>query len=234
MEIVDVNNKEVSEVKNKYKKLKNIILCIILIIVVIFVINLVHDVIILNKIFENNIEVDYGNNYKVIREQNNQITEFLYKDGRTKYVAGDHGQNIMMWDGDVAYLVIKDEKEYIEYTGDDIPMKHWGERNTVTTLSSIVIAKEDVDSLFDIIKEKIIFRMSVGTEMIDGKDYYVLETDADIKMWFSKEDYKLFKELNYGSVMKVDVIKDVVTDEDMKTPIELGYTKKEIVKTQSN
>ena len=225
---IDVNDLEVKEIRNKYKKLRNIILVIILIFLVVFLINFAKDVIILNKIFENNIEVDYGNNYKVIREQDNQITEILYKDGRTKHVAGDHGQNIMMWDEDVAYLVVKDRKEYIEYTGDEIPMIHMGGDNTVTTLSGIMIAKEDVDSIFKLIKNKIIFGINIDTENIDGKDYYVLETSLDVKIWFSKEDYKLFKELNYGRVMTIDVIKDVVTDEEMKNPVELGYTKLEL------
>ena len=42
-------------------------------------------------------------------------------------------------------------------------------------------------------------------------------------MWFDKEDYKLVKEMNYGRVSTVEVIEDVVTDEDLILPSEIGY-----------
>ena len=64
--------------------------------------------------------------------------------------------------------------------------------------------------------------------MIDGEEYYIVDVHSDIKMWISKEDYRCIKEISYGQVKKVEVIKDVVTDEEMKNPVELGYTKLEL------
>ena len=58
-----------------------------------------------------------------------------------------------------------------------------GENRTVTFFPTLALQKESVDSLFDVIKEKIIFRMSVGTEMIDGEEYYIVDVHSDIKMW---------------------------------------------------
>ena len=230
---VEVNNKELSEVKNRYKKLKNIIIIILFILIGIFLINEIHDIYILNKILKYNVDVDCGNNYKVVRNENGDISEFYLKDDRSKHVGGN-GKNVMMWTKDSAYIVLHDTKEYFEFIGDEMPMKYMGGRTTVTFFPSIMVSKQDIDSLFELLDFKYSFRINIDSEVIEGKDYYVLETDVDIKMWFSKEDYKFLRELNYGRLTTIDIEKDVVADEEMKTPIELGYTEKEKVKTQSN
>ena len=223
----DVNDLEVKEIRNKYKKLRNIILVIILIFLVVFLINFAKDVIILNKIFENNIEVDCGENYKMILTQDDSVSVNYFKGNRSKHVAGVDGENVLLWDGNVPYIILHDTKEYYEYPENEM-MMFKGENRTVTFFPTLVLQKESVDSLFDVIKDKIIFRMSVGTEMIDGEEYYVVDVHSDIKMWISKADYRCIKEISYGQVKKVEVIKNVVTDEDMKNPVELGYTKLEL------
>lgn len=224
MKNVDVKNVEVSNIKNKYKKLRNIVLLIILVVLVIFIIHTSYELIILNKIFENNLDVDYGDNYKEIRIADGHKTVHYCKGDRSKIAAGPNGENVMMWDGDKAYLIVNDKKEYYEYVGENQPMKYNGGRKNVTTFNSIMISREQVDSLLELIKIRFfVFRMNVGTEKIEDKEYYVIETDSDIKMWFDKEDYKLVKEMNYGRVSTVEVIEDVVTDEDLILPSELGY-----------
>ena len=115
MKNVDVKNVEESDVKNKYKKLRNIVLLIILVLLVIFVIHTAYELIILNKIFENNLDVDYGDNYKEVRISDGQKTVHYCKGNKSKIVAGPNGENVMMWDGDKAYLVVNDKKEYYEY-----------------------------------------------------------------------------------------------------------------------
>ncbi len=224
MKNVDVKNVEVSDVKNKYKKLRNIVLLTILVLLVIFVIHTSYELIILNKIFENNLDVDYGDNYKEIRISDGQKTVHYCKGNKSKIAAGPNGENVMMWDGDKAYLVVNDKKEYYEYVGENQPMMYNGGRKTVTTFNTIMISREQVDTLLELIEIRFsVFKMNVGIEEMDGKEYYVIETDSDVKMWFNKDDYRLVKEMNYGRVSTVEVIEDVVTDEDMILPSELGY-----------
>ena len=223
-----MDNKDVNEVKRNYKKLRNIFLIILILVILIFLGKFIYDIVILNNIFEHNLDVKMGDNYKVITKEGDNVIERYFKGDRAKLVAGN-GSNEMFWYKDNVYMMDNDKKEYIDYSEEEVmPSRINANGNYVSFMPSIYLSREDVDTLFEIIKYKYIFGLSVSSEQIDGKDFYVIKSDMDIKLWYSKEDYKFEKELNYGRITTIEVIENVVTDEDMLLPIERGYTKIEI------
>lgn len=220
----------VDEVKNKYKKTRNMFIIILLVLAVFVIVDIIHDTYVLNKIFEKNIEIDYGTNYKVTTQTNGSITEIYHKDDRIKFSAGIMGKedrNIIVWDGEKSYLVVPKDKVYYEMPENSIPQKP----NTkgVTFFPSIMIEKENVDTLFEVLKTRFIFNIRVSTEKLEGEKTYALKVGYDdMKLWFSIDDYSFIREVNYGNVTSMKSEKDVVTDTDVMLPWELDYKKMEM------
>lgn len=220
----------VEEVKNKYKKTRNIFIIILVVLAVFVIVDIIHDTYVLNKIFEKNVEIDYGTNYKVTTQTNGSITEIYRKDDRIKFSAGIMGKkdrNIIVWDGEKAYLVVTKDKVYYEMSENNIPQKP----NTkgVTFFPSIMIEKENVDTLFEALKTRLTFNIRVSTEKLEGNKAYALKVGYDdIKLWFSIDDYSFIREVNYGNVTSMKAEKDVVTDADVMLPWEQDYKKMEM------
>ena len=58
------------------------------------------------------------------------------------------------------------------------------------------------------------------------KEYLALEIkNSGIKLLVNKENYLVEKEISNGSTQEIKIEKDVVVDEDVLSPEELGYTK---------
>lgn len=223
-----MENKEAKEIKNKYKKLRNSILCVILVIVIVLLVKFIYNYNIVKKIFENNVNVNLGNNYKITKVTNDTYRqEIYYKDGDIKALYNDN--NCMLWIDDTAYICVYDKEEYTvvrnNETGESsLPMKPYGGGENVSIMGSIAFYEEDVDSFLDIAKIMIFTNMNVKEEVIDNEELYVLETGVDVKMWFNKENYSLRRELHYGDVSEYKIEKGVVTDKDIKLPQDQGFT----------
>ena len=225
MENKEVKNKEeeLKAIKAKYKKLKLIILLIIIIIVIGFIFNLLYTSIITQKIFKVNTSIDIGNNYKVTYIYNGKVNRTTYyKDNKVKTVhfSGDVG---MIFVNDKQYLVNFAKKQYMELENNGVNIS-----NVETNLiQHIAIDEEYVNSLGNIIKIVLADNVKLRTEKDKNqKEYLALEIkNSGIKLLVNKENYLVEKEISNGSTQEIKIEKDVVVDEDVLSPEELGYTK---------
>lgn len=225
MENKEVKNKEeeLKAIKAKYKKLKLIILLIIIIIVIGFIFNLLYTSIITQKIFKVNTSIDIGNNYKVTYIYNGKVNRTTYyKDNKVKTVhfSGDVG---MIFVNDKQYLVNFAKKQYMELENNGVNIS-----NVETNLiQHIAIDEQYVNSLGNIIKIVLADNVKLRTEKDKNqKEYLALEIkNSGIKLLVNKENYLVEKEISNGSTQEIKIEKDVVADEDVLSPEELGYTK---------
>ena len=225
MENKEVKNKEeeLKTIKAKYKKLKLIILLIIIIIVIGFIFNLLYTSIITQKIFKVNTSIDIGDNYKVTYVYDGKVNRIVYyKDNKVKTVhfSGDVG---MIFVNDKQYLVNFAKKQYMELENNGVNIS-----NVETNLiQHIAIDEEYVNSLGNIIKIVLADNVKLRTEKDKNqKEYLALEIkNSGIKLLVNKENYLVEKEISNGSTQEIKIEKDVVVDEDVLSPEELGYTK---------
>lgn len=227
--------------ENNEKKQNNIalkklfrILIIFFIIAMIFIWGFfVYKVIVVKKIMDNNVEVHLGNNYKIIKTEISKSGEerenvLYYKDGIVKYT-GDNGKNVMIRNEESVYLYSTDHKNYYDVGKNDSVMLTYSEYANLTM--NWFIAKEDVDSYFDVAKFVIMGRINLKNEIIDGKEYIAMNSFGDSSyLYVNKENYLC--EICQGTSQKVEI--GTITDEDLKMPWELGYELKETITTVNN
>lgn len=225
MENKEVKNKEeeLKAIKAKYKKLKLIILLIIIIIVIGFIFNLLYTSIITQKIFKVNTSIDIGDNYKATYLYDGKVNRIVYyKDNKVKtvHLSGDVG---MIFVNDKQYLVNFAKKQYMELENNGVNIS-----NVETNLiQHIAIDEQYVNSLGNIIKIVLADNVKLRTEKDKNqKEYLALEIkNSGIKLLVNKENYLVEKEISNGSTQEIKIEKDVVADEDVLSPEELGYTK---------
>ena len=224
----NVKNKEKVETKMNHKVLK-IVLSILLIVAILILVIAVgmfsYKVIIVKKIVDNNVDVYLGNNYKIIKtfKDGNEIKEEIiyYKDGIAKQSAAN-GKNCILRDENSVYIYSMDEMKYYDLGNETIGANLSENYNL---LMNVMLSKEDVDSIGEIIKLITDYGFSVGKTEVDGKEYIVLSIEDDaFDIYLNKDTY--ICEMCQGETQKVEM--GTVTDEDMKRPWELGLTKGEI------
>ncbi len=225
MENKEVKNKEeeLKTIKTKYKKLKLAILLVIIIIVISFIFNLLYTSIVTQKIFKSNTSIDIGDNYKATYLYDGKVNRIVYyKDNKVKtvHLSGDVG---MIFVNDKQYLVNFAKKQYMELENNGVNIS-----NVETNLiQHIAIDEQYVNSLGNIIKIVLADNVKLRTEKDKNqKEYLALEIkNSGIKLLVNKENYLVEKEISNGSTQEIKIEKDVVVDEDVLSPEELGYTK---------
>ena len=214
---------ELKTIKTKYKKLKLAILLVIIIIVISFIFNLLYTSIVTQKIFKSNTSIDIGDNYKATYLYDGKVNRIVYyKDNKVKtvHLSGDVG---MIFVNDKQYLVNFAKKQYMELENNGVNIS-----NVETNLiQHIAIDEQYVNSLGNIIKIVLADNVKLRTEKDKNqKEYLALEIkNSGIKLLVNKENYLVEKEISNGSTQEIKIEKDVVVDEDVLSPEELGYTK---------
>ena len=188
-----------------------------------FIFNLLYTSIVTQKIFKSNTSIDIGDNYKATYLYDGKVNRIVYyKDNKVKtvHLSGDVG---MIFVNDKQYLVNFAKKQYMELENNGVNIS-----NVETNLiQHIAIDEQYVNSLGNIIKIVLADNVKLRTEKDKNqKEYLALEIkNSGIKLLVNKENYLVEKEISNGSTQEIKIEKDVVVDEDVLSPEELGYTK---------
>ena len=204
------------------KKLLKIFIIIFILTMIIIWGFFVYKVIVIKKVTDNNVEVHLGSNYKIIKtnkfnDGNVQEEILYYKDGIVKYT-GSNGKNVAIRKGDYVYMYSTDQDVCYEI-GPETAMLYPSEYANL--MMNWFISKEEVDSYIDIVKFILSTDVNLKAEVVDGKEYIVIEDsfNRSLDLYINKETYLC--EMCSDTTQKVEI--GTVTDEDMKMPWELGY-----------
>ncbi len=215
-------NEEVIKVKNKYKKMKRIILIVLLAAILIYAGNLLIAALRIQRIFINNANIDLGNNYKHTVTDGNVQTITYHKDEITN-VTYANGKSGLYTDGKEYYFVSYEEKEYIRR--DDIKQfvasptekmslfNYWGafDDDYIHSLKNMIVTAFQANAKFD-------------TEIIDEQKYEVINMQRfGYTLWINTANHFIEKENMQGQIVEQKIEKNVVTDEDIKAPWEIGF-----------
>ena len=216
------SEEEVKIVKSKYKKMRLTILLILLFIILIYIGNLLITALQVQSILQNNVSVDLGNNYKLTRTFNGNTNTTYYKDGIYNCVFSDSTYGLYGKDNEI-YDVMYETKEYQKLNSEysfSLPYN-------VTLLNYLSVDKEFVASLKDIMLFVCQDNIKLHTEIINNQKYLVTEIKASgSKWWVNSDTYLVEKEDHQGQIVEQNVEKNVVTDEDIKAPWDLGFIEK--------
>lgn len=218
-EIVKGSEEEVKMIKNKYQKMRLIIVIIPLLIILIYAGNLVITTLRLQKILQNNIGIDFGNNYKLTRNAYGSQSTTYYKDGMLNHVFSDGKRRFYGKDNQV-YLVSDDTKEYQKMELDGF----FETPSCLNLLNYFWIDEESVSSLKDMLILTYQAGVKFGSETIDNQKYITVELQAfSEKFWIHSDTNLIEKENMDGQMLEQKVEINVVTEEDVKAPWDLGY-----------
>lgn len=219
-EIRKNSEEEVKFVKSKYRKMLLVIIIIPLLILLLYGGNLVITALRLQKVLQNNIDIDFGTNYKLTRNAYGSESTTYYKDGVINHVLVNGKSRIYGKDNQV-YFVFDDKKEYqkVEMNGFfDTPA-------CLNLLNYFWIEKDDVSSLKEMILLTYQSGVKFGSESIANQKYITVELKAfSEKLWINADTNLIDKENMDGQILEQKVEKNVVTNKDIKAPWELGYT----------
>ena len=221
-EEVKGSEEEVKIIKSKYKKMRLIILLILLFIVVVYVTSLLITALRVQNVLQNNVAVDLGNNYKFTRTYNGISNATYYKDGICNYVFSDGKYGLYEKDNEI-YQVMYETKEYQKINSENF----LNISSTVSLLNYVAMDEEYVNSLKDMIVFVYQANVKFDTETINNQKYLVVEMKAfGEKLWVNADTYLVEKENMQGQVTEQKIEKNVVTDEDIKSPWDLGFIEK--------
>lgn len=213
---------ELKTLKQKYKKMKLAIFLVIILVILGFVINLLYTSIVTQKIFKANYSVDIGNNYKITYFYNGEVNRITFcKDNKIKtmHFSGNTG---MIFANGKQYLVNFSNKQYLilENNGVDIS------NTKVNFIQHIALDNEYINSLGKIIRLVLEENLKIKTEKDEKQEEYLtLEMkNFGTKLWVNKETNFVEKETSNGSTQEIKIEKDVVKDEDVLSPEELGFS----------
>lgn len=216
------SEEEVKKIKSSYKKLRRTILLILLFIVIVYMGNLLITALRVQNVLQNNVAVDLGNNYKFIRTFNGRTNVTYYKDGICNNVFSDGKYGLYKKDNEI-YQVMYETKEYQKINSENF----LNISSTVSLLNYVAMDKEYVDSLKDMIIFVYQANVKFDTETINSQKYLVIEMKAfGEKLWINADTYLVEKEDMQGQVTEQKIEKNVVTDEDIKAPWDLGFIEK--------
>ena len=215
-------HKEVKIVKSKYKKMKLTILFIPLFIILVYIRNLLTTALQVQNILQNNVAVDLGNNYQLTRTYNGSTNTTYYKDDIYNCVFSDSTYGLYSKDNEI-YDLMYETREYRKINSE----YSFGLPYNVTLLNYLSVDKAFVASLKDIILFVCQNNIKLHTEIINNQKYLVTEIkNTGSKWWINADTYLVEKEDHQGQIVEQKVEKNVVTDEDIKAPWELGFTEK--------
>lgn len=219
-------NEEVVMVKNKYKKMRRIILIILLVIILIYAGNILITALRIQRVFIDNTNVDLGDNYKLTRVHNDLQTITYYKDGITN-VLYTNGKNSLYVKDNQYYYISYDKKEYVQRND----IKEFVEPSSTVSLLNYWGTFEDgyVHSLKNMIELTFQANAKFSTENINGQKYEVIEMKGmGDTLWINKDNHFIEKEDMQGQIVEQKIEKNVVTDEDVKAPWDMGFELKTI------
>ena len=222
-----VENEEIKSLKKKYKKLKYSIIIPIVVIVFVILIKFTYNVYVIQNLLRNSVAVDFGDNYKTttISYQNSKPEEqnktvIYHKDGivSTKLQNGKFG---IVKTPEISYQLMYETKEYRKMEGGLII----GDTNTASLLNFFMIAENEVEDTMKVAQFIYQARIDVGIEKIDGIKYYVLKFIGFEEVFYvNSETYLVDKYSSNDNTFEIKIEKDVVTDEDIKLPQDMGFT----------
>lgn len=220
-------NEEVIMVKNKYKKMRFIVLIILLAIILIYAGNILITALRIQRVFINNVNIDLGNNYKLTRIENDLENITYRKDGITSVVYSN-GKNGLYMRNDEFYYVSYDKKEYVKR--DDI--KEFVQPSaTISLLNYWGVENDYKPSLKNMVATVYQTNAKFSTKIIDGQKYDIIEMKAfGETLWVNSDNNFIEKEDMQGQIIEQKVEKNVVTDEDVKAPWDMGFELKEFEK----
>lgn len=220
-------NKEVVMVKNKYKKMRRIILVILLAIILIYGGNLLITALRIQRIFINNVNIDLGNNYKYTVMNGNVQTITYHKDEITN-VTYANGKTGLYTDGKEYYFLSYEEKEYtrrdeikefVSSSTDKMSLlNYWGtfEDDYIHSLKNMIVLTFQSNAKF-------------SSEIIDGQKYEVIKMKGfGYTWWVNADNHFIEKENMQGQIVEQKIEKNIVTDEDVKAPWDMGFVLKTV------
>ena len=216
---IENKDEEVVEIKNKYKKLRKRILIILLIIVFTFLVSLTIKTIKVQDLLKANLSSNLGNNYKIIRSGFGEGTKYVKDD----IVLQKNGRNgILSYDGK-GYVILYELKEYQEL---ELELQIFSDVN-ITIMDFLTLSENEVNSFIKMAEFVLLENVKLNEDKINDKECYTLScNNSSVKIWFDKESKILVKEEYSGSTSLVNVEIGTVTDEDVKLPWQLGFSKK--------
>ena len=200
----------------KEKFVKTIII-IIIIVFCLLIIHTVRNILILKKIDKlQSGYSDMDNHYEKIVNDNGTITEYYFKEGKSKLIINSNGsKNITTYNGDYRNIYIDNGQDKIAIVKD---------KNIVAT--QILLIKYNFSKDFKILL-KVAIKSIIRTDILDEKECYVLSefTDLKLKTYFDKETGLQLKWDSYRNGDKNDIMTvnyeyefNTVTEEDLVEP----------------
>lgn len=200
-------NKELENVKSKYKKIIKIIVLLIILLIIFFSTKLIYTYNIISKILYTNYNVDLGNNYKltVYKGKDREIESITYyKNNVKKTILNNDENHVGFCTNDKIYSIWKDSKVYECY---DNPEKDNKKVSFINYYSLGINGPTSKDVWEFILYNNIKIQNEAEFKVIEMNPY---------KLWVDKETYLIKKEKLWEQVREYIVEKDVVTDEDIK------------------
>lgn len=220
MEKIENKKEDVVEIKKKYKKLRNCILIVVLILILLFLFRLLYTAKTMQDILINNSSIDFNGNYK-ITTTGVHSSERYYKDGKM-YIKHSDFAGTLFYE-DVLYIVDHTNKQYNK-------MENFAlNTNSISLMNYMVIDDETINSFSKMILMAWQSRAHIGHENLNGKEYLTLELKSFMqKFWINTETNLVEKESNDGQIVEIKLEENVVTDEDILLPWEMGYTERKL------
>ncbi len=221
-EKINGSEEEVRIIKSKYKKMRFIILLILLAILVFYIGNLFITALQVQNILQKNVAVDLGNNYKLTTTSDGYTNITYYKDGIYYYTFSNHKYGIYC-KGNEIYEVLYGRKEYRKIDTENFLTNP----SNVNLLTYVGMDKEFANSLKHVLVFVYQANVKLDMEIIHNQKYLVTELKAfGEKLWVNADTYLVEKENHQGHIIEQKVEKNVVTDEDIKAPWDLGFVEK--------
>lgn len=219
------SEEEVLSVKRKYKKMKLTLLIIILLIIILYLVNLLHTALQLQKVLQHNVNVNLGNNYKLTRIYNGRSNTLYYKDGTFNSTFSDNQYSIYGRDNNI-YQVMYETKEYQKINNKDF----YNNFSNINLLNYWFFDEEYDFSLKNVIVLSYQSKIKFSTETQNNQNYIILNDKSNgEKIWINPKTYLVEKENMQGQIVEQIVEKNVVTDNDVLPPWDLGFSEKAAV-----
>lgn len=222
----EVENEEIKGLKKKYKKLKYGILFVIIAIIIIVLSCFAYNVLALQVLLKKSEDAKYGDNYKKtmttyqLSNPENKSGSVIYRKGDTIKVVLQNGRFGLLKTPEKSYQILYESKEY-RVLEDDIQISGSTSENNLLDYCLI----EDTNSFMSVADFVYKANVKLKRENIDGTDYYVISVNAfEQKIYLNPETYLVDRLEFDGNVTNIEVVKNVVTDEDLKTPERLEFT----------
>ncbi len=219
---IKASTEEVKKIKSTYKKMKYTIFFLLLAIIIFYISNLLITTLYLQNIVKKNLGINLGNNYKLTRTSGNYTTTIYYKDGIYNHIYSDNQKSIYAKNEEI-YQV-----DYLTKTYQKIELNSFLQPHVSLSLFNYFYFGEDEESLSFKSLLTTVYQANVklSSETIHQQKYLTVSLKAfNEKLWIHPDTYYIEKENMDGQITEQKLEKNVVTDEDIKTPWDLGFTR---------